>query len=85
MLRKLSLIFFLACSSCASHNGPQITACTVRGVPITGTDGTVLPIGCDCYDERTKKSFFLTIEQCDKYVAMPIEDVKQIAQFCHIQ
>lgn len=74
MRQKHWLILSLACLSAAScgHKGPKVTACLVSA-PLKG---------CDCYDERTGKSFFLTLEQCDKYIALPPADAQTLLNYC---
>lgn len=72
MLQRVLLISSLVCLSACVHNGPKLTACLVDSVRSS----------CDCYDERTGKSFILTLAQCDKYVAMPSPDFETLLNYC---
>lgn len=73
MLRKLWLTLLLGCllSSCGT-DAPKVTGCLVDA-PANG---------CDCYNEATGQSFFLTLAQCDKYVAFSPTDAQTLLNFC---
>lgn len=71
---KLWLMLLPICllnNSCGT-NAPKVTVCLVDA-PLKG---------CDCYNEATGASFFLTLDQCDKYVAMPPGDAQTLLNYC---
>ncbi|HEY5236599.1 MAG TPA: hypothetical protein VIJ14_10500, partial [Rhabdochlamydiaceae bacterium] len=65
------LSLFIVLPGC-NHLGPRVTACVINAALQ----------GCDCYDENTSQASFLTLSECDKYVAFPPADAQAIFQYC---
>lgn len=75
ILLTLSLLSPLI-ESCATQpkvsvNSPKIRVCVVDGKKL----------GCNCYDERTKVSEFLSLQACDRFVAISPQDFQELLIF----
>lgn len=69
LLVILSLSFLL--NSCKTV-APEVTVCA--------SDPS--HNGADCFNQRTKESFFLPYLQTDKFVCMPPTDAQTLFDFC---
>lgn len=72
MLQKISLAIFLIFSLTACGVGPKVTVCISD--PVNH--------GFQCFDQRTKKSFFLDYSKSENYFALSPSDAKDVLNYC---